>query len=66
MSKNVGFIKSKTDNPENENVVAIHSIAESDRDRTESDRKIILGCSISNINENQSDWNGYCDELESY
>lgn len=67
MSPNAGSIDSKTDDPENKNALAIHCIAESDRSQFNADEIIaVVGCSLSNLGEEQSDWNGYFDELESY
>ena len=67
MSQNPWFFSSKTDNGENENTLAIHCIAESDRSQFNADEIIaVVGCSLSNLGEEQSDWNGYFDELESY
>jgi hypothetical protein len=62
MSKNPGFFNSKKDSADREKVVAIHS---SDRSQFNAE-KIIVRRSISYLDEEQNDWSGYCDELDSY
>ncbi|NEP45631.1 MAG: hypothetical protein F6K35_43035 [Okeania sp. SIO2H7] len=62
MSKNPWFFNSKKDNADSENVVAIHSSDRSDFNKDET----IVRRSISHLDEEQSDWTGYFDELESY
>lgn len=62
MSENPWFFNSKKDKADSENVVAINS---SDRSQFNAD-EIIVGRSRANLDEEQSDWRGYFDELESY